>query len=116
MTQTQWVCVSKHMSSPETLSGTRRACVCVCMCNTYSVGFQYELNNIARVVGQRSYCGARNQLTVVLQDRETDRLEDCRHPTQSGKLFISHYTAATNIFIINETSDCIHYHHLDHKV
>lgn len=110
------VCQQTHVISWNTVWYEARVCVCVCMCNTYSVGFQYELNNIARVVGQRSYCGARNQLTVVLQDRETDRLEDCRHPTQSGKLFISHYTAATNIFIINETSDCIHYHHLDHKV
>lgn len=63
--------------------------MCV-LCNTYSVGLQYELNNIARVVGQRSDGGARNQLTVVLQDKETDRLEDYRHPTQSGKLFINH--------------------------
>lgn len=62
MTQTLWVCVSKHMSSPETLSSL----MCVCVCATYSVGLQYELNNIARVVGQCSYCGARNQLTVVL--------------------------------------------------
>lgn len=43
----------------------------VCVCATYFVRLQYELNNIARVIGQGSYCGARNQLTVVLQYADT---------------------------------------------
>lgn len=71
MTHTLWVFVSaKHASPPETLSSLR--CVCVCVGGTYSVGLQYELDNVPRVVGQGSNCGSGNQLTVVLKDRETD--------------------------------------------
>lgn len=40
----------------------------MCVSNTYCIGVQYELNNVARVVGQSSDGGARNQLAVVLRD------------------------------------------------
>lgn len=63
------------------------ALVQVHVCNAYSVGIPYKLNNIARVVVQRPHSGARDQLAVVLQDRKTDRLEQRSHPSLSREKF-----------------------------
>lgn len=49
----------------------------MCVCVSYCIGVQYELNNVARVVGQRSDGGARNQLAVVLREggkKQNERL------------------------------------------